>query len=269
MKKAEKLQNFFKDKRIWLTGATSGIGLSLLETLLALGAKVIATGRNKEKIAHLINDDTCFFLKCDFEEKVDTEKLNQSLFNIFDTLDIAILNAGICEYLDDVKDFDVAFFEKTFKVNYFGMLSGIQASLPLLLKSDAPYLLGMSSAVALFQGFPRAEAYGASKAAIRYTLEALQGHVGLLHPNFSISIIYPGFVKTPLTDKNDFQMPMRISSAEAAKIITHKMLKKPYQIAFPFSFIFLTKLLNFIIPTSLKIYFFKKSVNSIPKKKDT
>ena len=260
---AEKnLLNFFYGKHIWLTGATSGIGLSLLERLLPLGAKVIATGRNPDKIAHLIDEKTCFFIKCDFEQKIDAVTLKNQLRLFFDTLDIVILNAGICEYLDDLENFNVEFFEKTFRVNYFSVLSGIEASLPLLMKSSAPYIVSMSSAVALFHGFPRAESYGASKAAMRYTLEALQGRIKALHPNFCISIIYPGFVKTPLTDKNNFAMPMLISSTEAADIIIRKMTKRPYTISFPFWFIIITKFLNLIIPTKMKILFFRKALSS-------
>ncbi|MEY3183266.1 MAG: hypothetical protein RLZ35_1251, partial [Pseudomonadota bacterium] len=95
--------NFFKEKYIWLTGATSGIGLSLLEKLLKKGSKVIATGRHQEKIAHLVDNASCFFLQSDFEEKINTKELTKSLLSITDTLDIVILNAGICEYLDDPK----------------------------------------------------------------------------------------------------------------------------------------------------------------------
>ena len=123
-------------------------------------------------------------------------------------------------------------------INYMGFVYGIEAALPLLRESKDPYLVGMSSTVA-WTGLPRAEAYGTSKAAIRHFLESLR--VDLDPEGIDVSIICPGFVKTPLTDKNDFAMPMRITSEKAAEYIIRGMSSRKHEISFPPLFAFILK----------------------------
>jgi short-subunit dehydrogenase len=101
----------------------------------------------------------------------------------------------------------------------------------------------MSSTVS-FAGIPRAEAYGASKAAVRNMLQALRIH--LFQENIHVFTVCPGFVRTPLTDKNDFPMPLRIEADEAARIIVDGIARRKQEIHFPKAFSIPYKLLSFL-----------------------
>ena len=138
-------------------------------------------------------------------------------------IDIAFLNAGTCEYID-ARHFDAALCERVMRANFVGLANGIEAVLPVLRNSPHAQLVGMSSTVA-FGPLPRAEAYGASKAAIRYLMESLR--IDLRGEPISITVVCPGFVKTPLTDRNDFPMPFLIGAEDAARIIVDGVAAPP------------------------------------------
>lgn len=105
----------------------------------------------------------------------------------------------------------------------------------------------MSSTVA-YAGLPRAEAYGASKAAIRYLLESLR--IDLYRLGITVSVVCPGFVRTPLTDRNDFPMPFRIEAEDAARRIVDGIEAGKAEIHFPKRFSLAFKLLT-LLPTRL------------------
>jgi len=129
------------------------------------------------------------------------------------------------------------------------MVYGIEAVLPLLRQSPAPQLVGMSSTVA-YRGLPRSEAYGASKAAIKNLFESLQ--IDLAREAFRVSVVCPGFVRTPLTDRNDFPMPFRIEADEAARRIVDGIEAGKPEIHFPRRFSLLFKLMT-LLPDRLYI----------------
>src|SRR5208283_1068544 len=111
-----------------------------------------------------------------------------------------------------------------------GIANGIEAVLPVLRNSPHAQLVGMSSTLA-YGPLPRAEAYGASKAAIRYLLEGLR--IDLAAEHIPVSVVCPGFVKTPLTDRNDFPMPCLIGVEEAARRIVDGVAAQTAEIHFP------------------------------------
>jgi short-subunit dehydrogenase len=162
-------------------------------------------------------------------------------------LDCLILNAGTAEYVDS-NQFDAALFHRVFAINFFANTLVLAHALPLLRQSNIKHIVGISSS-AVFTPLSRAEAYGASKAAFSYLLDSLR--VDLSHEGFHVSIVYPGFVKTPLTDKNDFPMPMRISADQAAKKIIIGLQKRQQQIVFPWVFCSLLKLLG-VLPSGIR-----------------
>ena len=102
--------------------------------------------------------------------------------------------------------------------------------MPLLKKSSHPHLVGVSSQ-AVQAAFPQAEAYGASKAAVRYFLSSLR--MDLKQFNIDVTCLLPGFVDTPLTQKNTFSMPFLMSSDDAAKRMFKALASRPFEFAFP------------------------------------
>jgi short-subunit dehydrogenase len=233
-------------KRVWITGASSGIGSAVALEFAKRGYDLVLSGRNIDALTTLSQHTGGFVLPFDITNQQENLAASQLLLEKFGSIDIVFLNAGTCEYVD-VKEFDSLIFERVLKTNFLGMVYGIEAALPLLRKSAFPHLVGMSSTVS-YLGLPRAAAYGASKAAINNMLQSLR--CDLYQEAIPVSIVCPGFVKTPLTDRNDFAMPNIISAEKAAAYIVNGVEKKQYEIAFPLFFALILKFMA-ILPQRL------------------
>lgn len=239
-------------QRIWLTGATSGIGRVLALRLLDQGHRVALSARSEKALVEMAGDrDNAVLLPLDVSDRKAVKIAGEKLASHFDGLDRVILNAGNCEYLD-TRDFDVDLVERVFAPNFFGVLYCLEASLPLLraarAQGERPLIAATSSAAA-YLPLPRAEAYGASKAALSHFMESLR--LDLQAEGIDVSVIHPGFVKTPLTDRNDFAMPMRISAEKAAEAILAGLDKRRLDIHFPRRFTLLIRLMG-ILPPALR-----------------
>lgn len=238
------------DRHVWVTGASTGIGRAVTIELARRGARVVASARNESALDTLVREcgDRVQALPLDVTDRQANRWAAEEISRRMGGLDIAFLNAGTCEYVD-VASFDSALFERTIRSNFLSMIYGIEAALPLLRQSPAPQLVGMSSTVA-YRGLPRSEAYGASKAAIKNLFESLQ--IDLAREAFRVSVVCPGFVRTPLTDRNDFPMPFRIEADEAARRIVDGIEAGKPEIHFPRRFCLLFKLMT-LLPDRLYI----------------
>lgn len=217
-----------KHRNIWITGASSGIGESLLQKL-AQHNHVIASARSTDTLNNLKKQHPSIeVLPVDIAE-VNPEELNEKLSNFVDRLDLVILNAGMCEYIDH-GDIDIDCFERTFNTNYLGTLRCAAAATPLLRKGINAQL-GIVSSQSVLAPFPRAEAYGSSKAALEYTFNAMS--YSLKSKNIQTCIIRPGFIDTPMTANNDFPMPFLMSNQEAAGAIIKGLTRRQDVIEFP------------------------------------
>ncbi|MDY7117413.1 SDR family NAD(P)-dependent oxidoreductase [Halomonas sp. SSL-5] len=239
-------------QRIWLTGASSGIGRALAERLLARGDRVALSGRNTAVLDELAaGHDNALALPLDVTDRVAVRDAGRQLEAAFGGLDLVILNAGTCEYLD-AREFDIDLVERVFAANFHGAIHCIDAALPLLRRARAeggrPLLTATSSAAA-YLPLPRSEAYGASKAALSHFLEALR--LDLDAEGIDVSVIHPGFVRTPLTDRNDFAMPMRVEVDAAAEATLEGLAHRRLDIHFPRRFTLLVKLAG-ILPAPLR-----------------
>jgi NADP-dependent 3-hydroxy acid dehydrogenase YdfG len=246
----------YSGKIVWVTGASSGIGMALAKRLLVAGAKVIVTARTESTLnSEFENNPNALVLSGD----ITSLKVNQEIVTAaqkhFGGIDCAIFNAGNAEYID-VKNFSSEPFERMMDTNFLSMVRGVEAVLPVLRKSDSAYLVGMSSSVA-WQGLPQGQAYSASKAAIRNLFQGLK--IELAAENIGVSWICPGFVQTPLTDKNTFDMPSRISVEDAAEIIFKGLTRQTTEIHFPKRF---TNILRWIslLPAGLSAKLLKGTV---------
>lgn len=220
----------FNEKVVWLTGASSGIGMELAKELLEAGAKVAVTSRNRAKLEVIFGSyPKALIAPGDLTDYGDNSRIVKQITAKYGALDCVIFNAGNAEYID-IKKFSHRPFANMMETNFLSMVKGIEASLPALRESKHPYLVGMSSSVA-WQGLPRGQSYSASKAAIRNLFQGLK--IELASEDIAVSWICPGFVKTPLTDKNTFDMPGIISVEDAAKTIFTKLQKQTTEIHFP------------------------------------
>jgi NAD(P)-dependent dehydrogenase (short-subunit alcohol dehydrogenase family) len=240
-----------KDRRVWVTGASAGIGRTVVVELVRRGANVIASARNEQALNDLAREcggDRVVVLPLDVTDRQANLHAVEVIRQRLGGLDIAFFNAGTCEYVDVAK-FDSAIFERTMQTNVLSMVYGIEAALPLLRGGRQPQLIGMSSTVA-YRGLPRTEAYGASKAAIKHLFESLQ--IDLQRDGIAVSVVCPGFVRTPLTDRNDFPMPFLVEVEEAARRIVDGIEARHPEIHFPKRFSIPFKLLA-LLPNRLYV----------------
>lgn len=248
-------------KRIWLTGASSGIGLALAEELLKAGHKLALTARSLPPLEALDQrfPGQVLLAPGDVTDNAQVTGIGERINQVWGALDCAILNAGTCEYVDS-KHFDAALIERVVRTNLLASSYCMQEALLLLRNGHRPHLVGVCSAVT-YLPLTRSEAYGASKAGLRYLLQSLR--IDLAHENIDVTIVSPGFVDTPLTAKNDFPMPMRWPVAKAATFIAERLQRKrrPMEIAFPAPFILTLRLLA-LLPTRLQLALGKRMARS-------
>lgn len=222
-------------RRIWLTGASSGIGQELAHLLLAEGHCLALSARRAEPLQAFARryPGRVLALPADLTDSQQVRAIGAEIEAQWGALDSVILNAGTCEYID-AGQFEAALLERVMQANVLSVGYCIEAALPLLRQGVRPQLIGIGSSVTWF-ALPRAGAYGASKAAMRYLLESLR--LDLASEGIDVTLVSPGFVDTPLTRRNDFPMPLRWSADKAARHIVRRLESRPLHIDFPAPFI--------------------------------
>lgn len=147
--------------------------------------------------------------------------------------------------------------KKVVEVNLLSAFNLTELVLPWLIEQKKGQFV-ICASVAGYRGLPTGQPYGATKAALINLAESIYCEMQLTHPEVDIKVINPGFVKTPLTDKNDFKMPMIITTEKAAEAIAKGLLSSKFEIRFPFIFTSIMKLLE-IIPYRLYFWLVKKA----------
>ena len=247
-------------KRVWIIGASSGIGLELVKLWLQNNYQVIASSRNIENSNELLNlkstyTDSLELLNIDVLNNENVIKGVDRAFNIFNGLDICFYNAGVYESMT-YEQWDISNFESMIDINYLGVLRVLKPLIAYLEKQKQKSTVVLNASLASCFGLPYGGAYSASKAALVNLAQSLQPE--LQRKNIYVQIINHGFVKTRLTAKNDFEMPQLMEVNYAAKKI-FEGLNKPYkfEISFPFILSKFLKILSFL-PYSLSFSITKK-----------
>lgn len=240
-------------KLVWITGGGSGIGLAVAKKLVASGAQVVISGRHEQALLQTceqVNQPTLVGalhpLVCDVTSLASVQAAWQTLRVDHGVPDLVLLNAGNHQPVS-LEDFTPEPFTQLMAVNYFGVVNCLSVLLPDLLSRQRGQI-GVVASVAGYCGLPTAAAYGGSKAALINTCEAL--YPELRAQGIQLSLINPGFVKTPLTDKNTFAMPFLIEPDQAADAIIRGLQSRRFEIAFPRIFVMLLKVLR-LLPYSL------------------
>ena len=236
-----------KNKNVLLVGASSGIGFELAKQLLKEDCNLSLLARRKELIDGQIKNipgerRKIISIKCDVTIKDEVKSAVAESIQIFGSIDVLIYNSGVSTP-QSIKKFNSTQSEEVFKVNVNGFLSFIAEIVPGMIERSNGLIVGVSS-LAEGRGFPRNGVYSASKAAISILLESLR--IELKKYGINVITVKPGFVKTPMTDKNNFKMPFLMSSEKAAKIITAGIKKEKQIIQFPFPTVLGAKLLKLI-----------------------
>ncbi|MBA1338524.1 MAG: Short-chain dehydrogenase [Pelagibacterales bacterium] len=237
-------------KNIWITGASSGIGKALAIKFAREGWKVAASARRENLLKELNQENENIHpFPLDVTNIDQCKAVFENIIGKFKDIEISIFGTGIHDP-ESEKKFNLDKIRKIMEVNYFGTMNSINAVYDYYNNKKSGQISIVSS-VAGYRGLPAAGAYCASKSALTSFAETLQFE--MKRKNVRVSLISPGFIKTPMTDQNDFPMPMIKSPEFAAKQIYVGLIKKKgFEIHFPKAFTYFLKFLR-ILPNS--IYF--------------
>lgn len=230
-------------RTILITGASSGIGAALATAYASPGVHLLLTGRNEARLAEVATRCTlkgATVITAVLDVTDSTAMANWlTAQDTLQPIDLAIANAGISggtgmagETAEQVREI--------FAINVAGVMNTLAPLVPLM-KSRGRGQLAIISSLASFRGFPGAPAYCASKAAVRIYGEGLRTE--LLPFGVNLSVVCPGFIRTPMTDVNNFPMPFLWEVDRAALYICRKLAAKRARIAFPFGTYALVRLL--------------------------
>jgi short-subunit dehydrogenase len=237
-------------KVIWITGASSGIGKALSIKFAQEGWIVAASARREGLLQELtkINQNIHSF-PLDVTNPEQCKKVFEEIKKKFNNIEISIFGTGIHDPNSE-KRFNLEKIREIMEVNYFGTMNSINSVYDYYNDKKGGQISIISS-VAGYRGLPAAGAYCASKSALTSFTESLRFE--MMRKNVRVSLVSPGFIKTPMTDQNDFPMPMIKSPEFAAEQIYIGLTKKTgFEIHFPKAFTFILKFLR-ILPNS--IYF--------------
>jgi short-subunit dehydrogenase len=233
----------WRGKRVWLIGASSGIGEALALALAARGACIAISGRHASSLDNVARQcGGAEVLTLDISDPVSVTQAWQTLSERWGGCDVVIMLAGT--YVPTgVADLNPARVDATLATNLGGIMSGVAAIAPALLRQGYGHI-AMVSSVAGYSGLPRACLYGATKAGLINFAESLYLE---LHPRgVNVHLINPGFVRTRLTAVNDFKMPALIEPDAAARAIIAGFARGDFEIHFPRRFTRVLKLLRLL-----------------------
>lgn len=219
----------------WLVGASTGIGAALVDKLAADAETLYISSRSADKLNALAEQHSNVkVLAFDVNDSTARKQAITDIEQQSGRLDCIVLNAGTCEYVDlELGDTDLSLYQRVLDTNFHAPVALTHEALYLLRKSDNARIVGISSSV-IFTPLPRSQAYGSSKAAFTYWLSTMA--IDLKGEGIRVQIVSPGFVDTPLTQKNDFKMPFLLSPENAAKRIRKGIQRNQTHIHFPWRF---------------------------------
>lgn len=248
----------FVGKRVWVIGASSGIGEACAKSLIHQGAKVALSSRRVERlnaIAAQVEENQSLVIPVDVTNHDQLHQGYHSIIHAWGGIDLLLFVSGMYTPLR-ADDFEFQVAEQTIEANLLAPMKAVSLVLPEMLKSHAGHIAIVGS-VAGYSGLPKALAYGPSKAGIINFCEIL--HYDLLPQGISVHMISPGFVATEATAQNDFEMPALISADEAAVEILGGIQRGEFDIHFPKRFSRFLKFLR-ILPYPLYFWIVRRFV---------
>ncbi len=244
-------------QKVWITGASSGIGKALAIKFANKGWQVAASARRENLLQDLNKTNSNIHsFPLDVKDEAKAKKVFESIIEKFQTVDICVFCTGIHDP-ESEKKLSGEKIREIMETNFFGTVNCIMAVNAYFREKKNGHISIVSS-VAGYRGFPAASGYCASKAALTSLAESL--FFDFKRYNVRISLVSPGFIKTPLTDKNKFPMPMIKSPEYAAEKMFIGLTKKnTFEIHFPKTFTIIVKLLK-IMPNWLFFFLVGKGI---------
>lgn len=228
----------YNGRRIWIIGASAGIGEALARMLAGHGAHLILSARNEEALAALAKDcDGSQVLPLDLARPESLAEAVKMIALKDTSLDAIICTAAVYDP-GRVADIHPAKAEAMVRVNIMGTIDVARLCPPLLRDGGQLVLFG---SVAGYIGLPKGQPYSATKAAVNNLAETLAVE---LAPRVDVRLVCPGFVETRLTERNDFAMPAIVTPDEAATAVLRGMQRRGFEIHFPRRFTWVMKLVR-------------------------
>jgi short-subunit dehydrogenase len=244
-----------KNKKIILTGGSSGIGYQLSRKLLLEGCSLAVLARRKERLDKLADETKglagkLFIYQCDVTDKNKVNDVITEIMKAMGGIDIAVLNSGVGKP-DGIKKFSSENAMAVFNTNVFGMVNCIESLLPVFLEQKHGVIAGVSS-LADNRGYSKSGFYCGSKAAVTMILESLSTELKM--HGIKVVTIKPGFVRSEMTAQNNFKMPFLMDADKAADIIIKGLKKGKRIIQFPAITVMFAKIIG-LLPVRLFEYF--------------
>jgi len=240
-------ENEIMTEVVFLTGASSGLGAGLARRLADDGAHVVLTARRQPLLDTLAREirgagGTASVMVLDVRDRDAVHRAIEQVNESIGPIDLLIANAGVGDELP-VTDFCAERFRWIIDTNLMGPVHCIEAVLPSMLARRRGHIVGIGS-LAGYCGVPGASGYSASKAGLAVTLESLR--VELQNYAVQVSTICPGFIKTPMTDANDYEMPFILSLDDGVQRIHRAIRKQRREYAFPWPLAFLARMSRYL-----------------------
>ena len=243
-------------KKIWITGASSGIGKALADKFALEGWKVAVSARRKEILDDMAKNENIFSYPLDVTNQGNVGEVFRKIISDFGNIDLCVFSSGT---YDPKLEQEINIKQNKFvmETNFFGVLYCIK-SVEKHFKDKKKGHISIVSSVAAYRGLPNSSGYGPSKAALTNLAESL--YFDFKKYYVRISLISPGFIKTPLTDKNEFPMPFIKTPEFAAEKMFNGLTKgKAFEIHFPKELTFLLKFLR-VLPYRIYLFLIDKFV---------
>ena len=242
-------------KTIWITGGSTGIGKALAIRFANEGWNVAISARRENLLSELSEKyENISPFPLDVTDKESCKRIFNQVKQKFGEIDICFFSTGTWDPKKE-KDIDVEQIENVFKTNFFGTVNSIKA-VEEYYKNRKEGTISIVSSIAGYKGLPNSTGYGPSKSALNNLAESLYFDFG--RHNVRVCLVSPGFIKTPMTDKNDFKMPfLKTPEFAADKIYDGLVNKKSFEIHFPKELTLTLKFFS-ILPYKLYFYLVKK-----------
>ena len=242
-------------KVIWITGASSGIGKALALKFAKENWNVAISARRENILKEISeSNENIKSFPLDVTDKTKCKEVFEQIKNHYGNVDICFFSTGTWNPKKE-KDIDVEQIGNVFKVNFFGTVNSIKA-VEEYFKNKNSGIITIVSSIAGYRGLPNSTGYGPSKSALNNLAESLYFDFG--RHNVRVCLVSPGFIKTPMTDKNDFKMPfLKTSEFAADKIYDGLINQNNFEIHFPKQLTLTLKLFG-LLPSKIYFYLVKK-----------
>lgn len=238
----------FESQVAVVTGASSGIGWALAKALAAEGARVGLVARRQEPLTTLAGEiesagGKAAIAVADVAERAPTVQALRELSTRLGPVDLLVANAGVGAPTVIEPEMNVGDVERMHRVNFLGVVYAIEAVLPEMLRRGRGHLAAVSS-LASYKGMPGESGYCSSKAAVNTFMEGLR--IQLRDRGIAVTTLCPGFVLTPMTEVNNFEMPFLLQPDQAARLMVGALYRRRKVYNFPWRLTLMMKLTNWL-----------------------